>query len=127
MERANNNRLFRCTQTPFFRDLLARMIKSLGCRVGVAANGGGALMTIEKEHLLPDLLVTDVVMPEMSGRVLAERLSQLQSGLKALYISWYTDSAIVHYGVLDSRMPFLQKPFCVTDLAAKIREVLRDG
>ena len=62
----------------------------------------------------------------MSGRVLAERLSQVQAGLKVLYTSGYTDDTIAH-GVLDPEVPFLQKDFTAEDLAGKIRYVLASG
>ena len=109
---------------PSLRTLFARMIKSLGYRVIVAANGSEALAVVEKEGLMPDLLITDVVMPGMSGRELAEHLNRRQPGLKVLFTSGYTDNAIVHHGVLDSQTPFLQKPFSTGDLAARISELL---
>jgi signal transduction histidine kinase/ActR/RegA family two-component response regulator len=109
---------------PSLRSLFARMIKSLGYRVNVAANGDEALAAVEKEGLTPDVLITDVVMPGMSGRELVDHLGRIQPGLKVLYTSGYTDNAIVHHGVLDSQTPFLQKPFSTGDLAAKIHELL---
>jgi CheY-like chemotaxis protein len=82
---------------------------------------------VAQQHAGPiDLLVTDVVMPEMGGRELAQVLTTLQPGLKVLYLSGYTDDAIVHHGVLDAGVAFLQKPFKPDELARKIREVL-DG
>jgi PAS domain S-box-containing protein len=111
---------------PVLRELLARMIAGLGYRVKAAANGGEALIAVEEEGLRPDILITDVVMPGMGGPVLAERLGRAQPGLKVLYTSGYTDSGIVHHGVLDPETPFLQKPFSIGDLAAKIRELLRE-
>jgi PAS domain S-box-containing protein len=106
------------------RTLFARMIRELGYRVRVAANGGEALLAVEEEGLKPDLLITDVVMPGMSGRVLAERLQRILPGLPVLYASGYTDNAIVHHGVLDPGTPFLQKPFGIGALGAKIRQLL---
>jgi FixJ family two-component response regulator len=63
-------------------------------------------------------------MPGMSGRVLAERLQRILPGLPVLYASGYTDNAIVHHGVLDPGTPFLQKPFGIGALGAKIRQLL---
>jgi PAS domain S-box-containing protein len=109
------------------RELLQRMLAGLGYCARVAANGGEALIAVEEEQLKPDLLITDVVMPGMSGKVLAERLRKTQPDLKVLYMSGYTDDAIVHHGALDSGTPFLQKPFNTNDLAAKVHKLLGSG
>jgi DNA-binding response OmpR family regulator len=71
-----------------------------------------------------DLLLTDVVMPKLGGRELAERLSRSWPGLKVLYMSGYTDDAVVVHGVLAEEMDLIQKPFTVDLLARKMREVL---
>ena len=70
-------------------------------------------------------LVTDVVMPGISGRTLVTRLESVRPGIKSLFISGYTDSAIVDHGILDSNVAFLQKPFTVQSLAQKVREAIK--
>jgi len=108
----------------FLRELFARMFEDLGYRVDTAANGDEALTLVKAGGLRPALLFTDVVLPGMSGKVLAERLGQLLPELKVLYTSGYTDNAIVHHGVLDPEISFLQKPFNIVQLATMVREVL---
>ena len=71
--------------------------------------------------------MTNVVMPEMSGRNLAEKLLQLNPNLKCLYMSGYTANVIAHHGVLDKGVHFIHKPFSKQDLAAKLREVLDES
>jgi len=69
-------------------------------------------------------MLTDVVMPHLNGRELAERVAPLRPDMKVLYMSGHTDDAIVHYGVLEAGMAFIQKPFSPDALAIKIRELL---
>jgi DNA-binding NtrC family response regulator len=71
-----------------------------------------------------DLVLTDVVMPNMSGRELADRLEECRPGIKVLFMSGYTDDAIMHHRVLDKGTEFIQKPFSPDQLAAKVRDVL---
>lgn len=70
------------------------------------------------------LLLTDVVMPDGSGRVVAERLAVERPGMRVLYMSGYTDSIMLHHGIAETGLPFLQKPFTTVALAHKVREVI---
>ncbi len=112
---------------PSLRKLCQTMLELLNYKATVAANGGEALLLIEEKNLNPDLIITDVVMPEMSGKVLVDRLKKRLPNLKVLYMSGYTDNAIVHHGVLDPGTPFVQKPFSKSKLAKAIRSVLIGG
>ena len=102
---------------------------SLGLWVAVLAAGEGQeALHAANEHDGPiHLLLTDVVMPNMGGRELAERLASVRRETKVLYLSGYTDDAIVHHGVLEPGIAFLQKPFTPQALARKVREVLDAG
>lgn len=102
------------------------MLVGLGYRVTPAANGNEALLLVEEGGLKPDLVLTDVVMPGMSGSVLVERLLRKHPDLKVLFMSGYTDDAVVYQGVLASGMPFIQKPFTLGVIAEKVRVVLRE-
>lgn len=108
------------------RRLARRALESLGYVVLEAADGAQAVALSENSGTKIDILLTDVVMPKMSGRELVERLAVARPGLKILYMSGYTDDAIVHRGMLDEGTNFLQKPFSIQALAGKVREVL-DG
>ncbi len=106
------------------RELINEMLKRLGFEVVTAANGGEALLLVEEKGVRPHLVITDVVLPGVSGDVLVNRLKKRLSDLKVLYMSGYTDNAIVHHGVLKPGTPFIQKPFSFEELAGKIRAVL---
>jgi two-component system, cell cycle sensor histidine kinase and response regulator CckA len=106
------------------RRLAREVLEMNGYHVLEAANGPAAI-TVCKEYEQPiQLLLTDVVMPEMSGRELAGHLARLRPEIKVLYMSGYTNDAIVHHGMLDAGISFLQKPFAPNAIARKVREVL---
>ena len=108
------------------RDVTRRVLAGAGYDVLTAANGAEGLRVSAQHAGEIQLLLTDVVMPQMSGRVFAEHLAKVRPGMKVLYMSGYTDNAIVHHGVLDRGTQFLAKPFSQDDLLAKVRYVL-DG
>jgi signal transduction histidine kinase/CHASE3 domain sensor protein/ActR/RegA family two-component response regulator len=94
----------------------------------LAANSPGDALRLAREHAGKiALLLTDVVMPEMSGRELAESLTRLNPRLKRLFMSGYTSDIIAHHGVIDEGVHFIQKPFTINDLAAKVRQVLDES
>jgi DNA-binding NtrC family response regulator len=91
----------------------------------LAAGTPGEAIRLAGEHAGDiHLLVTDVVMPEMSGRDLQKRISALRPDIKHLFMSGYTANVIAHRGILDEGVYFLQKPFHMEDMAAKVREAL---
>jgi two-component system, cell cycle sensor histidine kinase and response regulator CckA len=99
-------------------------LRRLGYQVLEAANAGEALLVCERRTGAIALLVTDVVMPHMSGPELAARLHGIQPDMRVLYTSGYTDDAVIRHGLLDQSMRFLQKPFAVSSLGQKVREIL---
>jgi two-component system, cell cycle sensor histidine kinase and response regulator CckA len=109
------------------RELALRILRHLGYNVLSASNGGEALILTEKHRETIDLLMTDVVMPGMNGRELAERLLRIQPGMKVLFTSGYTENVIVHHGIVEDNLNFIGKPYSMQALALKIREVLAPG
>ncbi len=106
------------------RELSSRILKENGYLVLEADRGSSAINISNQYEDTIHLLLTDVIMPEMSGRELAEHLTHLRPEMKIIYVSGYTDNAIVHHGVLDKNTHFIQKPFAPKTLLEKIRNVL---
>ena len=106
------------------RELAVRILKKQGYKVLEARDGGEALMLCEKYREPIDLILSDVIMPRMSGREVVERLLGIHPEAKTLYMSGYTDNVIIHHGVLDKGTKFIPKPFTIDGLARKVREVL---
>jgi PAS domain S-box-containing protein len=106
------------------RELVSEYLKARGYHVLDAADGVQALEIAAAHKGKIHLLITDVVMPRVSGRELAARLAPTRPDLKVLYISGYTDDSVFRHGVLEGGMAFLQKPFNLKVLATKIREIL---
>ncbi|MEX2584594.1 MAG: PAS domain S-box protein [Gemmatimonadota bacterium] len=105
------------------RVLVRRVLERMGYHVLDAPDGQAAIELLQTNGIEPDLLLTDVVMPGMSGRELADQLVERLPELEVLYMSGYTDESIVHHGVLDPGVAFIEKPFTPDVLLRKLREV----
>ncbi|MEW6210293.1 MAG: response regulator [Acidobacteriota bacterium] len=109
---------------PIVQQLAASILQTQGYTVFKASDGKEALQIVAECGSRIDLLLTDVVMPQMSGRELAEHIKNAHPGIRVLFVSGYTDDALLHYGLLNEGVTLLQKPFAPGLLARKVREVL---
>jgi CheY-like chemotaxis protein len=109
---------------PSIRKLIHDTLTPLGYKIIEASNGVEALELFRQSESEIDMLLTDVVMPKMTGKKLAEKLLAEKPGFKILYMSGYTDNVIVHQGVLDEDIEFINKPLVPSLLTKRIREVL---
>jgi PAS domain S-box-containing protein len=107
------------------RKLLCELLRKQGFTVLEATDGREALRLCKSSKSTIHLLLTDVVMPDMSGHQIAEQLAAVRPKMKVLYMSGYTENTIVHHGVLNAGVQFLSKPFTQETLLAKVREVLK--
>jgi CheY-like chemotaxis protein len=106
------------------RALTSQILRKSGYKVLEARHGLEALEICGQQEQPVNLIVTDVIMPKMSGPQLAERVRDLWPNLRVLFLSGYTDRALVHHGLLDPARNFLQKPFTLDDLTSKVRAML---
>jgi PAS domain S-box-containing protein len=110
---------------PLVRGLALRILRGQGYQVLEASNGNEALYVAQEQpEEIIHLLLTDVIMPHLGGKELAERLKNLRPNIKVLFTSGYTDHAISQYGLLNPNIAFLEKPFSPSGLVRKVREVL---
>ncbi|MBA7616869.1 Sensor histidine kinase RcsC [subsurface metagenome] len=123
--RGGSESIFVVEDEEILRKMTCTILKKLGYTTFEAESGSSAIDIFEKKGTGGiDLLITDVIMPEMSGRELSEKLLLENPGLKVLFMSGYADDAIMHHGVLEEGVAFLQKPFSPKHLARQVREVL---
>jgi PAS domain S-box-containing protein len=108
------------------RNFAQKVLQQHGYRTLVAENGEDALEVSKEYEGSIDLMITDVVMPKMGGKEAANRLQPLYPQMKVIYMSGYTDNAIVHHGILEPGLNFLEKPFTLESLARKVRKALEN-
>jgi CheY-like chemotaxis protein len=106
------------------RRLITGVLTSYGYRVLEASNGSSALAEAQEYPGCIDLLLTDVIMPDMTGKDVADRLRPARQEMKVLYVSGYSGEVIAHRGVLQAGVAYLPKPFTPTALMRKVRQVL---
>jgi DNA-binding NtrC family response regulator len=108
------------------RRMTAAILNKIGYSVLIAETPSEALAMFKKEDTPIDLLITDVVMPQMSGMELNDKIKAIRPGIKVLFMSGYTENVIVRQGVLKEDVHFVQKPFSLNDFARKVREAIED-
>jgi len=121
---SSNETILLVEDEPAILGMTRMMLERKGYSVLSAGTPDKAIALARTHAKSVDLLMTDVVMPEMDGRDLAERMTGLYPDIKVLFVSGYTADVIAHHGVLDDGVAFIQKPFSMKDLTEKLREVL---
>src|SRR5262249_38949211 len=112
---------------PIVRGLVRETLERLGYTVLEATDGYDALRIIEEEKTTIHLLLTDVIMPLMNGRELAQRLAAMRPDIRVLYIAGYTDDMLAFHGIAQPEIDFIQKPFTREELSQKVRAALAEG
>lgn len=123
-ERNGTETILLVEDEPIVRQIGVETLQTLGYQIIECESGIEAVEKVKKFEGKIDLLLTDVVMPQMSGKELAQNLLEILPDLRVLYVSGYTENTIVHHGILEDEVDFLQKPYTITSLAKKVREVL---
>ncbi len=121
---ANHETILLVEDEPTLLEMTCRMLQTLGYKVLTARSPEEAIALADTHNTIIDLLLTDVVMPQMNGKQLADLMQSRHPSIKRLFMSGYTANVIAHRGVLDEDIHFIQKPFSRRDLAAKLREVI---
>ena len=122
--RGQGERILLVEDETALRELCEVVLSRLGYRVSSAGSGAEALRLVAEQGIEPVLVLTDVIMPGMSGRQLRDAVMKLRPGIRVLYMSGYTADAIAHHGVLDEAVHFIGKPFTPSELAIVVRSVL---
>lgn len=126
-EGARGGRVLLVEDETSVRQFAARVLRARGFEVIEAENAAAGLEMMSSSELTVDVLLTDVIMPGMSGPELAERLQQSWPDLPVVYMSGYTKDTVVQRGVAAGETGFVQKPFKAAELAARVSEVLNAG
>jgi DNA-binding NtrC family response regulator len=120
-----NERIIIIEDDEALRKIIVRTLEKYGYEVFAARSGKEAMELFSSDGQKKfDLLITDVIMPEMSGKDAADRFVEMFPGLKVIFISGYTDSIIVNHGIKNGERVFLQKPFSPEEIARKVRDTL---
>jgi two-component system, cell cycle sensor histidine kinase and response regulator CckA len=123
-EIAGSGNILLVEDDPMVLEITQGMLESIGYKVTAAANPLDAISLFENLHTFFDLIITDVVMPGMSGKELRNKLNEIRPAVKVLFMSGYTADVIAHHGVLEEGVQFLQKPFTIKSLAGKVNEAI---
>ena len=106
--------------------MVVKILKHNGYNVITCPTLTTSIKLVKQGDIMPDMLVTDVVMPEMSGKQLYQALLEIKADLKVVYMSGYTDNVITHHGILDAGINFIQKPFTEAALIEKIHLAMKE-
>lgn len=127
IQNGNGELIILAEDEALLRNLVTRGLPEFGYRVIAFADGNSALEWLKDTSECPAMLVTDVVMPGINGRQFADKVQEARSGLPTLFVSGYTEDAIVSHGILQNDIKFLAKPFSISTLAAKIGAILAEA